>query len=83
MVLDARAVRSYVATLGVWGPVAVIGLVVLAILVTPIPSAPFALAAGAAYGHTRGTLYVLAGAELGAPPGSPRRASSSPISAAR
>jgi uncharacterized membrane protein YdjX (TVP38/TMEM64 family) len=39
---------------------------VLAILVSPIPSAPIALAAGAAYGHAWGTLYVLVGAELGA-----------------
>ena len=31
-----------------------------------IPSAPIALAAGAAYGHGWGTLYVLLGAEAGA-----------------
>lgn len=64
--LDAMALKSYVNALGAWGPVAVIGLMVLAILVSPIPSAPIALAAGAAYGHTWGTFYVLAGAELGA-----------------
>jgi uncharacterized membrane protein YdjX (TVP38/TMEM64 family) len=38
----------------------------LAILVSPIPSAPIALAAGALYGHTWGTGYVALGAELGA-----------------
>jgi len=64
--LDANALKSYVAARGVWGPVAVIALMVLAILVSPIPSAPIALAAGAVYGHTWGTLYVLIGAELGA-----------------
>lgn len=31
-----------------------------------VPSAPIALAAGAAYGHTIGTIYVAAGSELGA-----------------
>jgi uncharacterized membrane protein YdjX (TVP38/TMEM64 family) len=65
-VLDAQALKAYVTALGVWGPVAVIALMVLAILVSPIPSAPIALAAGAAYGHTWGALFVLTGAELGA-----------------
>jgi len=39
---------------------------VLAILASPVPSAPIALAAGALYGHAWGTLYVLLGAEIGA-----------------
>lgn len=37
-----------------------------AIVMSPVPSAPIALAAGAAYGHTWGTVYVVVGAELGA-----------------
>jgi uncharacterized membrane protein YdjX (TVP38/TMEM64 family) len=65
-VLDAGALKAQVDRLGSWGPLAVIGLMVLAILVSPIPSAPIALAAGALYGHAWGTLYVLLGAELGA-----------------
>jgi uncharacterized membrane protein YdjX (TVP38/TMEM64 family) len=65
-VLDAGALKPEVGKLGPWGPFAVIGLMVLAILVSPIPSAPIALAAGALYGHTWGTLYVLLGAEIGA-----------------
>ena len=64
--LDAAALKLEVARLGAWGPLAVIGLMVLAILVSPIPSAPIALAAGALYGHVWGTLYVLLGAEIGA-----------------
>lgn len=66
IIMDSAALRGYVADLGAWGPVAIIALLVLAILVSPIPSAPIALAAGAAYGHAWGTLYVMAGAELGA-----------------
>lgn len=58
--------REAISQLGRWGPVAVIGLMMLAVLVSPIPSAPIAVAAGAAYGHTWGTLYVLVGAEMGA-----------------
>jgi uncharacterized membrane protein YdjX (TVP38/TMEM64 family) len=64
--LDGQALRQFIAGLGVAGPLAVIGLMTLAILVSPIPSAPIALAAGAAYGHTWGTVYILLGAELGA-----------------
>lgn len=48
------------------GPILVIALMTVAVVVTPIPSAPIALAAGALYGHTWGTLYVAAGAETGA-----------------
>jgi len=65
-VLDSQALKSFVDSLGPWGPAALIGLMALAILVSPIPSAPIALAAGALYGHTWGTLYVLIGAEVGA-----------------
>lgn len=65
-ILDGEALKLQVARLGPWGPVAVIALMTLAILVSPIPSAPIALAAGALYGHAWGTLYVLLGAEIGA-----------------
>jgi uncharacterized membrane protein YdjX (TVP38/TMEM64 family) len=37
-----------------------------AIIFSPIPSAPIALAAGALYGGIWGTAYVVAGAEIGA-----------------
>jgi len=36
------------------------------VVASPIPSAPIALAAGAAYGHVWGTVQVVIGAELGA-----------------
>lgn len=64
--LDAAALRERIEHLGVWGPLAVIALMVLAILVSPIPSAPIAMAAGACFGHAWGTLYVVIGAEAGA-----------------
>jgi uncharacterized membrane protein YdjX (TVP38/TMEM64 family) len=65
-ILDTDALHASVVQLGPWGPAAVVGLMVLAILVSPIPSAPIALAAGAAYGHGWGALYVLLGAGAGA-----------------
>jgi uncharacterized membrane protein YdjX (TVP38/TMEM64 family) len=60
------AIAGLVARAGVWGPVLIVALMTIAVVISPIPSAPIALAAGAAYGHGWGTLYVLAGAETGA-----------------
>ncbi len=65
-ILNEAALRDHITRLGGWGPPIVIGLMVLAIMVSPIPSAPIAMAAGAAYGHAWGTLYILLGAEIGA-----------------
>ncbi|HEY5739812.1 MAG TPA: TVP38/TMEM64 family protein [Gammaproteobacteria bacterium] len=52
--------------MGSLGPLLVLGLMVLAIVFNPLPSAPIAIAAGAVYGHTLGTVYIVAGAEIGA-----------------
>ncbi len=65
-ITDKSAIYERIVGLGAWGPLIIIFLMTLAILISPIPSAPIALAAGAAYGHWWGTLYVLLGAEAGA-----------------
>lgn len=65
-VTDVQWLRGQVLALGVWGPVLIVGLMALAIVLNPIPSAPIALAAGAVFGHTWGTLYIILGAETGA-----------------
>ena len=65
-IVDEQRLRAWIGDLGAWGPLSVVALMTLAILVSPIPSAPIAMAAGAAYGHGWGTLYVLIGAEAGA-----------------
>lgn len=64
--LGTELLPAWVATAGVFGPLAIIALMTLAIVASPLPSAPIALVAGAAYGHTAGTVYVALGAELGA-----------------
>lgn len=66
MLTDANALRIRVADLGYWGPLAIIGLMTFAVVLSPIPSAPIAVASGAVYGHFWGTGYVLIGAEIGA-----------------
>lgn len=63
---DQGVLENRIQSLGFWGPMAVIALMTGAIVFSPIPSAPIALAAGAAYGHVWGTIYVLVGAEIGA-----------------
>ena len=64
--MDDAALPELIADLGVWGPIAIVLVVASAIVWRPIPSVPIALAAGAAYDHVWGTLYILIGTELGA-----------------
>lgn len=64
--LDGDTLERLVTELGPAGPILIVGLMTVAIVMSPIPSAPIALAAGAAYGHGWGTLYVAAGSETGA-----------------
>lgn len=64
--VNAENVRQWVEELGLFGPFAIIALMAIAVVASPIPSAPIALAAGAAFGHVTGTLYVAIGAEVGA-----------------
>ncbi len=64
--LDAESLRPWVDRAGIWGPATIIALMTVAVVASPIPSAPIALAAGAAYGHYAGAVYVAIGSETGA-----------------
>ncbi len=64
--LDAASVHDAVDRLGPVGPLVLIGLMVLAIVVSPIPSGPIAVAAGALYGTMWGGVLSMIGALLGA-----------------
>jgi uncharacterized membrane protein YdjX (TVP38/TMEM64 family) len=66
LLADPERLRAAVEQAGVLGPVAIIAALALAVVVSPIPSAPIAVAAGAAYGTVWGTVYVVAGAQCGA-----------------
>jgi len=63
---DGTQIRILVESYGAIGPFIIILLMITAILVSPLPSAPIAIAAGAAYGHSWGGLYVLTGSVAGA-----------------
>ncbi|TYP85264.1 putative membrane protein YdjX (TVP38/TMEM64 family) [Maritimibacter alkaliphilus HTCC2654] len=64
--LNRETLERLVENAGAAGPVVIVGLMILAVVASPLPSAPIALAAGAAYGHTWGTPWVILGAETGA-----------------
>ena len=55
-----------ITALGPFGPVAVVAIMALAIIVSPIPSGPIGVAAGALYGTLLGGICVIIGAFLGA-----------------
>ena len=63
---EPNTLVANIRNMGIIGPILIIGLMSIAIVLNPLPSAPIALAAGAVYGHTLGTVYIVTGAELGA-----------------
>lgn len=65
-VMKQDVLIRYVDDIGFLGPIAIIGFMTGAIVFSPLPSAPIALAAGAVYGHTYGTFYVIIGSLTGA-----------------
>lgn len=66
LLADEARIAGLVAEAGWLGPLVIVALMTVAVVFSPVPSAPIALAAGAAYDHIWGTVYVLIGAELGA-----------------
>lgn len=51
---------------GPFGPILFMVLMATAVVISPIPSLPLDLAAGATFGVTLGTTYAVIGAEIGA-----------------
>ena len=66
MIGNSDRLRQEVIALGYLSGLAVVGLMATAVVINPVPSAPIALAAGAVFGHTWGTIYVVIGAAMGA-----------------
>ena len=57
---------EFIQSFGVFAPAVFVGFMALAVVVSPIPSLPLDLAAGAAFGPFLGTVYAVLGAEIGA-----------------
>jgi len=65
-VLDPERIRELLASAGPAAPLALIGLMATAVVISPVPSLPLDIAAGAFFGPLLGTLYAAIGATLGA-----------------
>lgn len=63
--INAEPFQDWVDGLGVWGPLAYMGILAISVLFAPIPNAPIFIAAGLAWGPILGTIYSLAGMMLG------------------
>lgn len=64
LVGDEAALREWVEGLGLWGPLAIIGLSVLQVLVAPIPGYPIVFVSGILFGGWWGAIYANAGLML-------------------
>jgi len=64
--LKPTAIRDWLQGWGTLAPAVFVLLMVLAIVLTPIPSVPLDIAAGLAFGLFWGTVWTLVGAEIGA-----------------
>lgn len=63
---NPRRIVEYVNAWGPVGPMVFIVMMVIAVVISPIPSLPLDLAAGVAFGPFLGTAYAVIGAEIGA-----------------
>jgi len=63
---DAAALAAKIRAHGALGPAVAVLLIAIAIIFSPVPSAPVGVAAGAVFGHYWGWAYVVAGSCLGA-----------------
>ena len=64
--LSPTVLAQWLNDAGPWAPLLLIGSMVCAVIIPPIPSLPLGLAAGAAFGPFYGALYAVIGAEIGA-----------------
>ena len=64
--LNPERIVEYVHAWGPAAPLVFMAMMAAAVVVSPIPSLPLDLAAGAAFGPFLGTLYAVVGAEVGA-----------------
>ena len=64
--LKPDAIEEWLSGAGPWAPLLYIGAMIVAVVVSPIPSVPLDIAAGLTFGLVRGSVYTLVGAEIGA-----------------
>lgn len=62
---DQAHLSSFVSSAGAWGPLLIIGFIILEVVLAPVPGTFIMVAAGALYGTWLGALYSYAGNVLG------------------
>ncbi len=65
VIRDEEDLRSWVAKLGPWGPIATMGLNVLQVILAPIPGQFVGVMNGYLYGIVAGSLYSIVGLVIG------------------
>lgn len=60
----AQVIQDNIQTFGVWGPIAMIALLIIATIFSPIPNSLIIMAMGATYGVVWGTLLAIIAASL-------------------
>lgn len=63
---DINLLAQKINSLGIFSPLIYIGIMAIAIVISPIPSLPLAAASGIIWGPLLGTIYSIIGAEIGA-----------------
>ncbi len=63
--LSPARLQELLASAGPFAPLALIGVMAAAVVISPLPSLPIDIAAGAVFGPWLGTLYAAIGATLG------------------
>lgn len=64
-VADQEQIRTWVETLGAWGPLAVVLLEVVQALLAPVPGQAIEIVSGYLYGPWWGTIYAITGIAIG------------------
>jgi uncharacterized membrane protein YdjX (TVP38/TMEM64 family) len=64
--LKPDRIANQLRAAGPFGPILFMLVMAIAVVISPIPSLPLDLAAGATFGVTLGTIYAVIGAEIGA-----------------
>ena len=64
--LNPENLARLLETSGPWAPLILVMVMAAAVVISPIPSLPIDLAAGATFGPLLGTTYAVIGAEIGA-----------------
>lgn len=64
--LEPKTLAGRIDGYGKWGPIALMGVMALAVLIGPIPTFPVTIASGLSFGPVGGVCYSVLGALLGA-----------------